>query len=351
MFRFESSHLLSWLILVPILTVIFYYGYYKWKKLSSTAFGERVFAYLVQSFSEKKAIFKFILLALCLTLMILSWARPQMGKGQSEVKSEGVEIMIAVDVSNSMMSEDVRPSRLEHAKKEVMRLLEMMSGDKVGLIAFAGSAVLLSPLTVDKSSLKMFVESLSPANVESQGTDMSKALQEAKDAFTRGGVEGDDKSRVTKVVVIISDGEDHEKGAEVLAKQMTDEGLRIFTMAVGTEAGGKIPLRDQRGQLRDYLKDKQGQIVTSAVKGDFLRTLASVGKGSFYHLTFGGDQMKSLKEDFDHLEKAEFDTLISANYDEKFQWLLGLALVLGFVELILGNRRKQGTAWKGRFPL
>lgn len=351
MFRFESSHLLTGLFIIPLLAGIFYYGYWNWKKKSASVFGSRVFAYLVQSFSEAKAFFKLGLLLLCLTCLILAWARPQMGKGQSEIKSEGVEIMIAVDVSNSMMSEDVRPSRLDHAKKEVMRLLEMMSGDKVGLIAFAGSAVLLSPLTVDKSSLKMFVESLSPQNVESQGTNISKALQEAKDAFSRGGIEGDETSRVTKVVVVISDGEDHEKGAEVLAKQMTAEGLRIFTMAVGTEAGGKIPVRDPRGQLRDYLKDKQGQVVSSIVKGDFLRTLASVGQGSFYHLTFGGDQMKSLKEDFDHLQKAEFDTLIAANYDEKYQWVLLLGILLGLMELIFGNRKKQLPVWKGRFPL
>lgn len=351
MFRMESGHLLNWLVLIPIFAGLFYYGLWKWRRLSSTAFGQRVFGYLVQSFSQARAIFKFTLAATCLALFIIAWARPQLGKGQSEVKSEGVEIMIAVDVSNSMMSEDVRPSRLEHAKKEIMRLLDMMSGDKVGMVAFAGSAVLLSPLTVDKSALKMFVEGLSSESVQSQGTNISQALQEAHDAFNRGGVDADEKSKVTKVVLIISDGEDHEKGAEVLAKKMTEEGMRIFTMAVGTEAGGKIPVRDQRGQLRDYLKDKQGQVVTSSVKGEFLRSLAAAGQGSFYHLTFGGDQMKSLKEDFDHLEKAEFDTLIAANYDERFQWVLIIGILLGCVELILGNRKKQKAVWKGRFPL
>lgn len=351
MWRFESPDHLIWLLAAPGVMALFYFYYRRWQIVSKRSFGERVVPYLIQNFSAQKAFIKAVCMSLALVFFVLAWARPQMGKGQAEVKSEGVEIMILLDVSNSMLAEDVRPSRLEHAKKEIIKLLDMMSGDKVGLIAFAGSAVLLSPLTPDKAALKMFIEGISPNAVETQGTEIGKALEEAKDAFMGGGVEASDKARVTKVALVISDGEDHEPGTEKIAKDLTDNGIRIFTMAFGTEAGGKIALRDNRGTLRDYLKDKQGQVVVSKVKGDFLRSLASLGQGSFYHVTFGGNQMNALKEDLDQLEKAEFDTMIAASYEEQFQWFLIVGIIFAVIDLILGNRKKIPAIWKGRFPV
>jgi len=350
MWRFESPSHLMWLFAAPALLAIFYFYYRRWQTITARSFGERVVPYLVQNFSARKAFFKALCLAMAVAFFVLAWARPQMGKGQSEIKSEGVEVMVLFDVSNSMLAEDVRPSRIEHAKKEVMRLFDMMSGDKVGLIAFAGSATLLSPLTPDKSALKMFVEGLSPMSVENQGTDIGRALLEAKDAFQHGGVESDEKARVTKVALIVSDGEDHEPGTEKIAKDLAESGIRVFAMAFGTEAGGKIPIRDQRGVLRDYFKDKNGQVVVSQVKGDFLRSLATAGQGSFYHVTFGGDQMKSVKEDLDHLEKAEFDSVVATSYQEDYQWFLAVGLFFALVELFLGNRKKVSNVWKGRFP-
>lgn len=351
MWRFESPQYLIWLLLVPLYAGLFFYFVKKWQQRTQQIFGARVVPYLVQNYSLSKATWKMILFSLVLTLMILAWSRPQSAKGQMEVKSEGVEIMVLVDVSRSMLAEDVRPSRLDHAKKEIMNLLDQLSGDKVGLIAFAGSSVLLSPLTVDKSALKMFVEGLSPDSVETQGTEVARALTEAKDAFQRGGVESEEGSRVTKVVLLISDGEDHEKGAEKVAKDLADSGIRLFTMAFGTEAGGKVALRDANGQLRDYLKDKGGEAVVSKVNGEFLRTLAKIGQGSFYHVTFGGDQMHSLKEDIDLLEKAEFDTMTATSFQEQFQIFLLVALLLGLGELVLGQRKNLSAQWKGRFPL
>lgn len=351
MWRFESSQYLILLMLVPLFLGLFFFYLKRWKRVTERTFGARVVPYLVQNYSATKATWKMIFYVLALSLMIFAWARPQSAKGQTEVKSEGVEVMIAVDVSRSMLAEDVRPSRLAHAKKEIISLLDSLGGDKVGLIAFAGSSVLLSPLTVDKSALKMFVEGLSPESVETQGTEVGRALTEAKEAFSRGGVEPGETSRVTKVVLLISDGEDHEKGAEAIAKELTGLGIRLFTMAFGTEAGAKVALRDPNGQLRDYLKDAKGQPVVSKVNGDFLRTLSQIGQGSFYHVTFGGEQMKSLKEDIDQLEKAEFDTLTTTSFQEQFQYFLIGALIFAFLELILGNRKKMSTVWKGRFPL
>ncbi|MCC6137224.1 MAG: VWA domain-containing protein [Bdellovibrionaceae bacterium] len=351
MFRFESPQYLTLVLLSLFLVLVFLIALRRWKKITNTHFSARLSPFLFQAFSLKKSWIKTICLSLALAGFALALSRPQMGEGQKEVKSMGLELMIAVDVSRSMLAEDVRPSRLEHAKKEIMNLLEKLSGDKVGLIAFAGSSVLLSPLTVDKSALKMFVEGLSPNSVETQGTEIGKALDEAEQAFKRGGVEGDETSQVTKVVLVISDGEDHEKGAEVAAKKLLENGIRVFTMAFGTEAGGKVAIRDERGNLLSYLKDKSGQIVTSKVNGDFLRTVAEVGNGSFYHVTFGGGQMTSLVEDLDQLEKAEFDTTVATSYDERFQFFLLPAILLALFELFLGTRVRNKDPWKGRFPV
>ncbi|MCB9073361.1 MAG: VWA domain-containing protein [Bdellovibrionaceae bacterium] len=350
MFRFESPQYLLLLLFVPLLIGIFYIFWLRWKRVTQQNFGTRLAPFLLDSFSQARSFLKVFFLSLALIGFIVSLARPQMGEGKKEVKSLGLELMIAIDVSRSMQAEDVRPSRLDHAKKEVMHLLDKLSGDKVGLIAFAGSSVLLSPLTVDKSALKMFVEGLSPESVESQGTDIAKALQEAKDAFARGGTE-DEESHVTKVVLVISDGEDHEKGAEAAAKELADSGIRIFVMAFGTATGGKIALRDGRGNLMSYLKDKSNQVVVSKVNGEFLRELAKVGKGSFYHVTFGGSQMSSLVEDLDLLEKSEFDSTVTTSYNELYQYVLVLALLFACFELFIVTRKKRKEKWKGRFPV
>jgi Ca-activated chloride channel homolog len=351
MFRFESPQYLVLLFYSFFLLVVFYFYLLRWRRITKTNFGDRLSPFLLNSFSEKKSWLKAFLVAVVIAGFILALARPQLGEGKKEVKSMGLELMIAVDVSKSMLAEDVRPSRLDHAKKEMMNLFDKLTGDKVGVIAFAGSSVLLSPLTVDKSALKMFVEGLSPDSVENQGTDIAKALTEAKEAFVRGGTEGDEESHVTKVILVISDGEDHEKGAEAVAKELADAGLRIFVMAFGTEAGGKIAVRDSRGNLISYLKDQKGQVVTSKVNGNFLRTLAEVGKGSFYHVTFGGNQMSSLVEDLDSLEKAEFDTSVATSFEEFYQYLLFPAILFALLELFLGTRVRRKEQWKGRFPV
>lgn len=352
MFRFESAQYLVLLLGSVLVVFLFFFFLNRFKKMSEKAFSARLSPFLLQSFSTQKATWKALFLALASAGFVLALARPQMGEGQKEVKSMGLELMVVMDVSQSMLAEDVRPSRLAHAKKEVGNLLDKLSGDKVGLIAFAGSSVILSPLTNDKSALKMFIEGLSPDSVETQGTEIGKALEEAQQAFQRGGTEGDDVSQVTKVVLLISDGEDHEKGAEETVKKLLDSGIRVFTMAFGTEAGGKIAVRDPRGNLISYLKDKStNQPVVSKVNGKFLKSLSETGKGSFYHVTFGGGQLSSLVEDLDQLEKSEFDSTVATSYDERYQYFLFPALLFALIELLLGTRKRVKQVWKGRFPV
>ena len=349
MTRFMNPGYLMGLWAVVALAIFFWYQRKAIFSRLRKAFGEKMLPFFISGVSIRKINTKFIFGALCLSLILVAMARPQKGKGKNQIKSEGVEIMIAIDVSNSMLTEDVKPSRLEHAKKEISRLLDKMGGHKVGILAFAGSAVLLSPMTTDKSALRMYLEGLSPNSVETQGTELKKALEESKNAMERGGEESGPETRVTKVVVMISDGEDHEEGAIKMAKDMAGAGIRVFTMAFGTERGGRVPLRDRRGILRGYQKDKSGKEVQSKVNGETLRQIARAGKGSFYHVTFGGNHMKSLLEDLDNLEKAEFDSVSSESFDEKFQIPLFFAFLFGLFELLLGTRRHRPSEWKGRF--
>ncbi len=349
--RFANPEAFQLLWLIPFIVFISIALEIRGRKRLGKAFGEKLAPFLASSVSPGKRHFKLLLRCLALGCFVTAMARPQMGQSLQQVKAQGVELVIAVDVSNSMLAEDVKPSRLDHAKAELNRLLDMLAGDKVGLVAFAGSAVLLSPLTTDISSLKMFVDSLTVESVSTQGTSFKAALDEAKAAFERGGVESDENLRVTRVILLASDGEDQEEGALQAARKLVGENTRIFSLAFGTERGGPIPLRDERGFLAGYKRDKNGQNVISQVKGTFLRQLAESGKGSFHHATFGGQEAKLIKADLDRLEKAEFASELATNYDEKFQIPLAIGFILALLELLLGERRSQGRIWKGRFEV
>ena len=349
--RFANPDAFQLLWLIPVVWVVSLILEKRGRKKLEKAFGAKLAPFLTANVSLRKRHVKLALRLLAMALFVVALARPQMGKSLQEVKAQGIELVIAIDVSNSMMAEDVKPSRLDHAKNELTRLIEMLSGDKVGLIAFAGSSVLLSPLTNDISSLKMFLETLSTESVETQGTNVRRALDEAKAAFERGGVESDENLRVTRVILIASDGEDQEQGALDEAKKLAGEGTRIFSLAFGTERGAPIPVRDERGFLRGYKRDKAGQNVLSTVKGDFLRQLAEVGQGSFHHATFGGQEAKLIKGDLDKLEKAEFASAMATNYDERFQIPLALGILIALLDLLIGERKGVGRIWRGRFEV
>jgi Ca-activated chloride channel family protein len=283
--------------------------------------------------------------------MIVALARPQMGDSKQEIKAEGIELVFVVDVSDSMLAEDVRPNRLEQAKTELSKLIDLMPGNKIGIVAFAGSAAVMSPLTTDPSSLKMYLESLSPASVSSQGTNFQAAIEEAAEAFKRGGVDPDETVKVTRVILIASDGEDHEPGAVAAAEKLTKEGTRIFSLAYGTEKGAPIPVRDAMGFMRGYKKDKAGQTVLTTVKGDALQALAEAGKGSFYHASFGGSHLQKIVSDIDKLEKTQFESEIATQYDERFQIFVFLAIMIALFEILLGERAPLSRIWKGRFEV
>ncbi|NQZ01041.1 MAG: VWA domain-containing protein [Bdellovibrionales bacterium] len=350
-YRFADPAAFHYLWILPLLFVITWYLVKQSQGKLQRALGAKLAPFLLASVSQTRRWWKLVLKSVVLALFVFALARPQSGESEKKVKSEGVEVMLLVDVSRSMMAEDTKPSRLKLAKKELSRLIDRMDGDKVGLIAFAGSAILLSPLTPDKPAVKMFLDSLSPEAVKTQGTDFRKALAETSSAFSRGGVESGEQSVVTKVVVIASDGEDNEPGAIEAASELAEKGVRIFTLGFGTEKGAPIPVRDGRGNLRGYKKDKSGKKVVSKTKGTVLKNLASEGKGSFHHVTFGGNAIKSLHKEIQKLEQTEFESAEMTDYDENYQMFLLFGLILALGELFLKERASAARFWRGRFEV
>lgn len=351
MFRFENFAAFQWLWLVVILLVATFWRDRQARKILNSKIGARLSPFLTKSLSLKKRKLKRLLEVAVIILFLITWARPQAGQSKQEIKTEGVEILFLVDVSESMMSDDVKPNRLEQAKTELIRVVDQMPGNKIGVVAFAGNAGLISPLTTDPAAVKMFIESLSTESVSTQGTSFQEALAVADKAFERGGIESDDVVKVTRVILIASDGEDNEPGANNAAEELVKKGVRIFTIAYGTEKGGTIPVRDGMGYLKNYKKDRQGQTVITTVKGDALRALAKKGQGSFYYATFGGNHLKQVIDDISQLEKKQFENSVAVQYDERFQWPLLMALILALLELALGDRRTHFRLWRGRFEV
>lgn len=350
-FRFESAKMLNLLWLVPVLYFLGKYFMRRSAKNLSRHLNQRLQPFLTATLSIKKRSWKGRLELIVVCLMIVAYARPQTGEGRLQVKNEGIEILFLVDTSNSMLAEDVKPSRMELMKSELNRFIDLSGGDRMGLVAFAGSAVLLSPMTTDQDAIKMYVDSLNTNVVSSQGTDLSRALQEAREAFSRGGLGQQEDSQVTRAIVILSDGEDQEPGASAVAESLLKDGIHIFSLGFGSEEGGAIPVRDDQGVLRGYKRGKDGQVIMSKTKGTVLKELAQNGKGSFYHATFHGDAVSSLRLDIEQLKKSQFETGEVRSYNEYFQILLLIAFIFALFEMWLGERKSKGRIWRGRFEV
>lgn len=284
---------------------------------------------------------KWALRCAVLTFLAVALARPQVGKSEQAITSEGFEIFLALDVSESMLAEDIRPSRLEKAKIDLSRIVDGLGGHKIGIIAFAGSAAVISPLTQDIAAVKMYIESLDTQTISTQGTEFETALNSAESAFERGSANTDEKSGITKVLLVASDGEDHEPGALEKAKLLVKKGIRIFTVAYGTEKGAAIPVRDIRGFLKGYKKDRSGQTILTTVKGEALKALAQAGQGFFTFASSDSSFVSQVVEELDQLKKAQFESEVQIEFDEKFQIPLLLAFLLAIAEMWLADLKKK----------
>lgn len=334
MLRFASFQNYS-LALLILAVLIFYYvlKYRSSKELVEISYSKRLLKYYFGKLNMRAyGLTHYALVFAGLFFVVLGLFRPQYGSQKLQLNAEGVELVFVVDVSQSMASEDVRPQRLKLAQIQLKNLTQILEGNRMGLIAFAGQVGVISPLTQDIGAINLFVESLDFDIFSEQGTNISFALQEAKALLERG--QGDQKSTRTKVVVLITDGEDHSGEALNAVKELRSSDIRTFVIGVGTTQGGKIPMKDKYGQTTGYLTSSSGATVVTKPNFSFLKELSKAGGGGFYKLDFGSAANNALAKDFESLQKSKFESQSFEVKGEYFQIFIAIGLVLLVLSLL-----------------
>jgi Ca-activated chloride channel family protein len=271
---------------------------------------------------------KFWLMFAAIALLIVLLARPQFGSKMETVKRSGIETVIALDISNSMMAQDVTPSRLEKSKKMVSKLVESFNNDKVGLIVFAGEAFTQLPITTDYISAKMFLETITPALINSQGTDIAAAIDLAMKSFTP-------QEGVGRAIVIITDGENHEGGAVEAAKEAASKGIQVFVLGVGSPDGSPIPVEGKN----DFRKDREGNVVITRLNEEMCKEIAKAGNGIYLRVDNSNSAQKALQKEIDKLAKADVETQVYTEFDEQFQIIAWMVFFLLLIEAIVLEKK------------
>ena len=330
MFRFETPEYLYLLLLLPVLAVMHYLWAFR-KRRNLRKYGDPV---LLKSFmpdvSPLRTELKFWFLQLSLLFLIISLARPQYGTRVDTRKRSGIEAIIAIDVSNSMLAEDVRPNRLEKAKMMVSNLVDNMTDDKIGLIVYAGQAFVQLPITSDYVSAKMFLETISPSMIEMQGTDIATAISLASNSFTL-------QEGVSRAVFVITDGEDNEGGAVEAAKEAARKGIHVYMLGVGEPGGAPIPI-PRTGQ---YIIDNEGNTVVSRLNEDMCREIANAGNGNYIYVDNSSSAQKKLDKYVENLGRVEMESSIFSEYDEQFQSFLLMSMLFLLLDVLLLGRKNH----------
>lgn len=327
MFRFEDPSYLWLLLIVPLLTII-RLAIWRQRRSKLRLFGDPLLLKeMMTGVSAYRPTVKFWLLQAALALLILMLARPQMGSKISHEKRNGIETIIALDISNSMLCQDVAPTRLDKSKLLVENLVDKFTNDKIGLIVFAGDAFVQLPITSDYVSAKMFLQNIDPSLIATQGTDIAHAINLSISSFTQ-------QENVGKAIIIITDGEDHEGGAIEAAAAAKKKGINVFILGVGTTAGAPIP--DGNG---GYMKDASGQTVMTALNEQMCREIAQAGSGTYIHVDNTNDAQEKLNNELTKLQKGETESVIYSEYDEQFQAFGILIVLLLIIEVCLLERK------------
>ncbi len=342
MFRFAFQHYLIFLVLVPAL-IVFYAAAWKSKKKAMSLFGNLfLLEKLSRSVSRKRQIWKIILIVLSVGFLLLALARPQFGTRLHMVTREGQDVIIALDVSRSMLAEDIQPNRLARAKHAISALIEKFQGDRIGLIAFAGKAYVQCPLTLDYGAVRMFLNIMNPDLMPVPGTDVSAAIQKAMDTFTQ-------LERKHKVLILITDGEDHEGDPPAKAKEAVKEGIVIYSIGIGSPQGVPIPEFDNRGNQTGFKRDDKNEVIMTRLDEMTLEKMALETGGKYYRISTGQAELDRIVEDISEMEKKVLSARQFAQYEDRFQFFLGLGIVLLLIEMLLSERKRIKKTWTGRF--
>ncbi|WP_455531859.1 vWA domain-containing protein [Segatella salivae] len=327
MLRFEDPIYLWMLLIIPILVLVRFIVWRK-RKRNLRKFGDpSLLKEMMPDVSKYRPTIKFCLLLSAITILIFMIARPQVGSKISHEKREGIEVLIALDISNSMLAQDVIPSRLEKSKLLIEDLVDHFTNDKVGLVVFAGDAFVQLPITNDYVSAKMFLQNINPSLITTQGTDLARAISLSQSCFTQ-------REHIGRAIIVITDGEDHEGGALEAAREAYKKGINVFILGVGTSKGAPIP--DGNG---GYLKDNSGQIVLSALNEQMCQQVAKAGNGVYIHVDNTSDAQERLNKELSKLQSGISDTVVYSEYNEQFQIFGIILLLLLIVETILLESR------------
>ncbi len=340
MYELEEKWYFYFLIVIPMMAVLFLYIQF-WKRKKQREFGDLD---LIKKLSPERSVFKPILklvvVLLGITCLIIGLVNPKIGTKMETVKREGIDVIFAIDVSKSMLAEDVAPSRLEKSKQLVSQIINNLANDRIGIIAYSGSAFPVLPITTDYSVAKMFLQTMNPGMISAQGTSIDEAINLAT-TFV------DKKDKTNKLLIIITDGEDHSDAATEAAEEAKKVGLKILTIGVGTEKGGTIPLK-RNGVVESFQRDKNGEVVITKRNAEVLKAIAKASGGGYVDGNSTKDVLNYLKNALDNIQKTEFESSQMADFKSQFQWFLGFGFFLLLLDVFLLEKR---TKWVEKMNL
>jgi Ca-activated chloride channel family protein len=340
MYELEEKWYLYFLIVIPAMALLFLYVQF-WKRKKQREFGDLD---LIKKLSPEKSVFKpvlkVILVLLGLLFLIIGLVNPKIGTKMETVKREGIDIIFAVDVSKSMLAEDVAPNRLEKSKQLVSQIINNLGNDRIGIIAYSGSAFPVLPITTDYGVAKMFLQSMNPGMISAQGTSIDQAINLAVTVV-------DKKDKTNKLLIIITDGEDHSDSAQDAAEEAKKVGLKIVTIGVGTEKGSAIPLK-RNGIVESFQRNLEGEVVITKRNSDVLKTIAKSANGGYIDGNSTKAVIDYVKNALDNIQKTEFESTEMADFKSQFQWFLGFGFFLLFLDVFLLERK---TKWVKKMNL
>lgn len=332
MFRFENSGYLWGMLIIPILTVFYIWSRIARKRALRRFGNEDILKFLMPFASRFRPMLKFAVLMLALAFIIAGIAGPQYGSKLKKVKREGIELIIALDVSNSMLAEDIQPNRLDRSKLAISRLVDKLKDDKIGLIVFAGDAYTQLPITSDYNSAKLFLNSVNTQIVPKQGTAIGAAIALAMRSFSPS-------SKANKAIIVITDGENHEDDAVSVAKSAVENGIVVHTIGMGLPQGSPIPVL--RNGAKEYLKDNQGNVVITKLDETMLEQIATAGDGVYVRANNAQVGLNTLFDEINKLEKTEMESLVYSDYEDQFQYFFAIGLFLILLEFVILERKNK----------
>ncbi len=330
--KFANPEYFYLLIIIPVLLAIYIYSNYRKRERLKLYGNVELLKSLMPDVSNIRPGIKFILTLLAATLLIVALARPQFGSKKETLTRQGIETVIALDISNSMLAEDISPNRLEKAKKIISQLIDKFENDKVGLIVFAGDAFVQLPITNDFISAKMFLETISPTLISRQGTDIGGAISLAMKSFTPN--EG-----VGKAIIVITDGENHEGGAEDAARLAAEKGMNVYLLGIGSLEGAPIPIEN----TNDYRRDKEGNVVVTKLNEQMAQEIAKAGNGVYIRVDNTNNAQKILEKEVNKLAKADVTSEVYTEYNEQFEFIVWIIFILLIVDLLILTGKTQLT--------